>query len=195
MARPKEFDRDNALQCAIALFREKGYAGTSTEELLRTMNIGRQSMYDTFGDKRGLYLAALRRYNDDSVGDFARDMTACPSPLGGLEAALMAFASRAGKNHEGCMGVNAVFEWGRVDPDVTSLTDISGLAQLAVIERRLRDARAAGEVTRDFDEKAAARFVAATLAGIKVAARSGADLKSLEDIIRFAMRALKAPSA
>ncbi len=195
MARPKEFDRDKALQCAIALFREKGYAGTSTEELLRTMGIGRQSMYDTFGDKRGLYLAALQRYNVDSVGDFARDMAASRSPLGGLEAALMAFARRASKNHEGCMGVNAVFEWGRADPDVASLTDISGQAQVAAIERRLRDAKAAGEVTRDFDEQAAARFVAATVAGIRVAARSGADVKSLADIIRFAIHALKAPSA
>jgi TetR/AcrR family transcriptional repressor of nem operon len=40
------------------------------------MGIGRQSMYDTFGDKRGLFLAALERYIADNVGEFIRDMEA-----------------------------------------------------------------------------------------------------------------------
>ena len=56
MPRPKEFDRDEALQAAIGVFCEKGYAAASTDELMRAMKISRQSMYDTFGDKRQLYL-------------------------------------------------------------------------------------------------------------------------------------------
>ena len=56
MARPKEFDRDSALQKAVDVFCDRGYDGTSTEELLRAMDISRQSLYDTFGDKRQLYL-------------------------------------------------------------------------------------------------------------------------------------------
>src|SRR6267142_1909851 len=62
MARPREFDRDAAVQRAMSVFWRKGYAATSTDDLLRAMNIGRQSMYDTFGDKHRLYLEAL----DDS---------------------------------------------------------------------------------------------------------------------------------
>ena len=62
MARTKEFDRDLALQRAIQLFSKQGYAATSTDDLMQVMGIGRQSMYDTFGDKRTLFLAALRKY-------------------------------------------------------------------------------------------------------------------------------------
>ena len=62
MARPREFDRDHVLGKAIGVFASHGYEGASTEVLLARMGISRQSMYDTFGDKRRLYLEALERY-------------------------------------------------------------------------------------------------------------------------------------
>src|SRR6202030_156629 len=62
MARPREFDREEALECATGVFWAKGYASTSTDELLAAMGIGRQSLYNTFQDKRALYLEALERY-------------------------------------------------------------------------------------------------------------------------------------
>ncbi|MEA2965178.1 MAG: TetR/AcrR family transcriptional regulator, transcriptional repressor for nem operon, partial [Alphaproteobacteria bacterium] len=59
MARPREFDRDEALERAMSVFWSKGFAATSTSDLVEAMQIGRQSMYDSFGDKRALYLEAL----------------------------------------------------------------------------------------------------------------------------------------
>ena len=49
MARPKEFDQERALHRAISIFSQKGFAATSTDDLMRAMDLGRQSMYDTFG--------------------------------------------------------------------------------------------------------------------------------------------------
>ena len=62
MARPKEFDQEKVLRKAIRLFSQQGFAATSTDDLMRVMDIGRQSMYDTFGDKRALFLKALKMY-------------------------------------------------------------------------------------------------------------------------------------
>lgn len=192
MARPKAFDRDTALLRAIALFRDKGYAGASTDDLLGAMGIGRQSMYDTFGDKRGLYLAALDRYNTDSVAQFVSDMAAGGTPLRGLEAALQGFARRAGAGCEGCMGVGAVLEFGRSDAEVAALTEASSRKQLAALEDQLRSAAAAGEVTKELDVQAAAGFIASSMAGMRVAARAGAGVQALEQIARFTARALRA---
>src|ERR1700730_4754142 len=94
MARPKEFDREEALAKAIAVFTAYGYEGASTETLLTGMRISRQSMYDTFGDKRRLYLDALRRYSSDSTAEIIGVMHSQASEFKGLEAALLAFASR-----------------------------------------------------------------------------------------------------
>ena len=62
MTRPKAFDRDRALTRALELFQAKGYEATSIQDLVLAMGIGRQSLYDTFGDKEALYREALLRY-------------------------------------------------------------------------------------------------------------------------------------
>jgi AcrR family transcriptional regulator len=65
----------------MSVFWRKGYAATSTDDLLRAMNIGRQSMYDTFGDKHRLYLEALEKYRRESVAENIRRLRSTGSPL------------------------------------------------------------------------------------------------------------------
>jgi TetR/AcrR family transcriptional regulator, transcriptional repressor for nem operon len=81
MVRPKEFDRDVAVERAMSVFWSKGYAATSTDDLLQAMQIGRQSMYDTFGDKRRLYVEALERYQLESVAGHIKRLRSAASPL------------------------------------------------------------------------------------------------------------------
>jgi len=52
MARQREFERDTALNGAVHVFWAMGYAATSTDDLLQSMGIGRQSFYNAFGSKR-----------------------------------------------------------------------------------------------------------------------------------------------
>jgi len=61
MARPREFDLNEALQAAMLLFWERGYEATSIDDLLQQMGINRASLYGTFGQKRELFLKALRQ--------------------------------------------------------------------------------------------------------------------------------------
>ncbi len=53
----------------MAVFREYGFEGTSAGMLVEAMGIGRQSLYNTFGDKWQLYQMALRRYAADETGE------------------------------------------------------------------------------------------------------------------------------
>ena len=64
MARPREFDIDAALERAMQAFWAKGYESTSLDDLCEATGLGRSSLYAAFGDKRGLYLRALDRYED-----------------------------------------------------------------------------------------------------------------------------------
>ncbi len=63
----KQLDHEIALDNAMQLFWSKGYAATGLNELLETMEIGRKSLYDTFGNKRALYVKALHRYSQTVV--------------------------------------------------------------------------------------------------------------------------------
>jgi AcrR family transcriptional regulator len=66
MARTKEFDPDKALKIAVSVFWRLGYEHTSLETLMREMGISKQSLYDTFGDKRSIYFRAMSRYRGDT---------------------------------------------------------------------------------------------------------------------------------
>ena len=46
----------------MALFWERGYNATSISDLVDHLGVNRQSLYDTFGGKDHLFLAALERY-------------------------------------------------------------------------------------------------------------------------------------
>jgi TetR/AcrR family transcriptional regulator, transcriptional repressor for nem operon len=192
MARHKEFDRDKALGAAIAIFSQHGYEGSSTDALLTAMKISRQSMYDTFGDKRSLYLEALKRYNTDSVSRIIDDMKGNGSALDALEAALIAFASRpTAEASLGCMGVSAVCEFGRTDNDVATLTDSASATLGRAITRLIEDGLASGEISAEIDPDAAVQFLGATLSGMKVSARNGATPDILRTIARLAIRSLR----
>src|SRR5260370_39772383 len=92
MARPKAFDRDTAVQHAMSVFWEQGYEVTSTDDLLRAMGIGRQSMYNTFGDKQRLYIEALQRYQAQYGARLGERLRASSAPRAGPGAGLRADA-------------------------------------------------------------------------------------------------------
>jgi TetR/AcrR family transcriptional repressor of nem operon len=192
MARPKQFDRDDALTKAIDVFRKYGYASASTDVLLEGIGIGRQSLYDTFGDKRRLYLEALRRYNSESVSAALEHVESAPTALEGIENLLLDYATRKPAEHAlGCMGINSICEFGTGDSDVAEINRASGAALQTAFAKSLRKAKAAGEVPESLQERDAAQFILATLAGMKVHAKGGASVPTLKQIARFAIRGLK----
>uniref|UniRef100_A0AAU3H4N0 TetR/AcrR family transcriptional regulator n=1 Tax=Streptomyces sp. NBC_01401 TaxID=2903854 RepID=A0AAU3H4N0_9ACTN len=67
MGRPRAFDEDEAVRAAVGLFGGHAYDGVSVDDLVTHLGVHRNSLYKTFGSKRGLYLIALRRHLADEV--------------------------------------------------------------------------------------------------------------------------------
>jgi TetR/AcrR family transcriptional regulator, transcriptional repressor for nem operon len=192
MARPKEFDRDDVVTRAMAVFWEKGYEATSTEDLLRAMGIGRQSMYDTFGDKRRLYLEALQRYQAETGARLIERLHAVESPLQAIEQTLFAVAAETpAERARGCMYVNSIVELATKDPEVASLAKSATILCETAFERIVREAKHKGEVDPCVDERKAGRFLLATVQGLRVMAKAGATQEALRDIASVALRSLK----
>src|SRR5260221_14374120 len=172
MPRPKECDREAALREAIQVFCDGGFEGTSTDDLLRGMGISRQSMYDTFGDKRALYLEALRHYITERVANQIRILSAAASALKGLEATLNAAAIAGTKGgSSGCMGLRAISEFGRSDHEIASLIDTAERTLQSALLHRSDEGKSRGEINADVDTRAATDFLRATFSALKLAAR------------------------
>jgi TetR/AcrR family transcriptional regulator, transcriptional repressor for nem operon len=189
MARTKEFDQERALHRAISAFSQRGFAATSTEELMHAMEVGRQSMYDTFGDKRALFLKALEVYVSESVRAIKVELQAPGSPIAAIRSALIHFSERKElSGTEGCMGINAICEFGMRDEDVTRITRRAASSQRHTLMETLRRAKKEGELDAQSDLESLADFFEATLAGIRIAAKAGKTRPALRRIAEVASR-------
>lgn len=170
MARNKEFDQEAALRGAIVAFARKGFTATSTDDLMNEMKVGRQSMYDTFGDKRALFLRALELYSRENLDAIAAELRKRGSPLANIHNALMQFTQREDiAPTDGCMGINSLCEFGLQDPEVLQAMQGQGSArvQRRLLLANLRRARAERELPEDADIFGLADFFNTTLAGLE----------------------------
>jgi TetR/AcrR family transcriptional regulator, transcriptional repressor for nem operon len=195
MARPKEFDRDVALRKAMLCFWKQGYQATSTEDIARAMGIGRQSMYDTFGDKHSVYLQALQLYRDEQGGQLRDALADTVSPLRAVEAVLLSIAAeRPTDRARGCMLVNATTECAPHDSGVLGLVRANANSCEMAFERAVRAAQGLGQLPAGLDPKSAGRFLFATVQGLRVTAKAGASSESLRDVAQLALAGLGASS-
>ena len=188
MARPKAFDTDAALDAAIGVFREHGYEGTSADMLVRAMGIGRQSLYDTFGDKWRLYCAAVRRYAQAEGQAHFAALREGPRAIDGIDALIGRVVDEA---QAACLGIGSICEFGRSRPELAEIHDAAGRALHDAVAGRMRDAQVEGDIAPDRDAEEAADFLIATIASIRIAARGGADTGRLGRIGAMAVRAVR----
>lgn len=193
MVRPREFDRNAALERAMKVFWAKGYAATSTDELLDAMQIGRQSLYNAFGDKRRLYLEALDAYQRRMVAGHLERLGEASSPSEAILHLLYGVvAEDDGLRAMGCMGVGSVGEFGASDPELVALrAKVAPLLGPRLVDR-IREGQASGEFDPNMDPTEAAVFIQMTMSGLQLGARAGAGFGDLRRIARFAVDRLKA---
>ncbi len=146
MARPKTFDEQQVLAKAIDVFRRKGFDGTSIPELTSELGICRQSLYNAFGDKRGLFLSALEQYGQLEVQAKLDLLTGPGSPIENLRTVLRGWAAMAsGCPGEGCFTITAIVV-NRDDPKALEIVEqqVDRLEQ--GFQKNLEQACQAGEL-------------------------------------------------
>lgn len=191
MARPKEFDPPTALSAAVQVFWHNGYEKTSLDVLMAGMHVGRQSLYDTFGDKRELYLSALEAYRD-STQNALRRLFAAGQPIAACFAGLLyGICKESRAEHErGCLLLSANLERDLDDKAIATLVRKNQTECEAIFEDALRRAQHAGEIAPDKDPAALARFFVATIQGLRSTARATSNRAGLEQVARVALSTL-----
>lgn len=187
MARPKTFDEEHALDAAIGVFREHGFDGTSADMLVQAMGIGRQSLYDTFGDKWRLYLAAVRRYADTEAEAHLAALRSGARAIDGIRAMVRRVVADA---RAPCLGVNSICEFGVSDSGLTAIHAAASRRLHTAVVERVKQAQAEGDVAAEVAPEAAAEFLKASFAGIRIAGRGGSSAKQLQALGDLALRAL-----
>ncbi|MBS1793210.1 MAG: TetR/AcrR family transcriptional regulator [Acidobacteria bacterium] len=192
MARPKQFDRDEALERAIEVFWEYGFEASSIELLLDRMGINRASLYDTFGDKQALYLEALGRYCATNESLILEILGRGLPVREKLREMYLTVVERACSENgfRGCFINNAMVERAAVDEKTAFHTSASIERIEHGLECALDEARKKGEIAAGLDPAALARFFYNNLQGLQVVGKTTRDRVRLEQIVKVALSVL-----
>lgn len=171
--RPREFDREKALESAMRAFWADGYERTGLPELQAAMGIGRQSLYNAFGDKRTLFLEALDHYGTTQFRWLHERLAAPGSGLANVRAVLTTWIDAVtAPDFRGCLVCNSTVEFGR-DAEVTAITERHNAAIETSFHAALKRALEAGELRPGTDIPSLAQFLANLGQGLALQGRGG----------------------
>jgi TetR/AcrR family transcriptional repressor of nem operon len=191
VGRPKEFDRDEVLGRALDVFWAQGYDATSLDDLTDAMGIGRASLYNEFGDKHSLFIAALDRYRFERLAQISETLEKAPSVRVGIRAALRGMVNGlwADGGRRGCLLVNSTAELAASDPAVATRAAEAFERTALVFRSALERGKRSGELDPGLDVRATSRYLANTLNGLRLLAKIS-DRKVADDIVEVTLKSL-----
>jgi len=181
--RPKSFDETEVLERAMNLFWERGYARLSVSDLLAHMGISRQSLYDSFGSKRGLLVRAIHHYRDTQLTQALALLAQNTSPLENVKAVMRFFETLAADRQcRGCLVANTLVELGPHDPEIARLLqETLELLQIGLYEA-LCAARERGELRSTRSPREISLALLNSLVGLAVAGKLQQPPETYRDI-------------
>ena len=192
MARPREFEREDVIARALGVFWRKGYQATSVQDLVQATGLNRGSLYDTFGDKHGLFLEVVEHYRSNVTAQRLARLEA-PGPARKRIAAffreMVDFSLGEGRLL-GCLMTNSAIELAPHDRDTRLAVAASMGAMEAAFRRVLMRARRNGELAADKSPADLARFFTSMANGLRVMAKVQPDRAALRGVVRVALQAL-----
>ena len=186
--RPREFDPDQALAAALAVFWRRGYEAASLTELTEAMGITRPSLYACFGNKEALFRKALDLYGRDKLAYMQAALEA-PTARGVAERLLRGALEMQTStcDPKGCLGVIASLACGAEAESIRAEVLARRAASDAALIERFKRAKAEGDLPDAVDPEALARYLGAVIQGLMVQASGGVGCEKLTKLVDTAL--------
>lgn len=168
MARSVEFNETETIEKAMNVFWEKGYHGTSMQDLVDAMQINRSSLYNTIGDKHCLFLKCIKSYADAVMQETREKAAQEESALKAITDIIRDKAAWVVDCDKGCLGVKTIFEIAPEDAEVRNILGINNEIYLEFLTELVQKAIDNGEINAE-DPSLIAEYIMTTFTGWKQA--------------------------
>ena len=182
MGRGIEFDYDKAIDKATRLFWKTGYSNTSLRDLLKVMNIGEGSFYNTVKSKKNLYLECLKHYRATVMSQRETALFSQTSAKLGVRALFKTVLDQMDDPKRPGLCLMA----GSISRDVLDEKQIreyivgEGVASEGRFVELLRSAQEAGELPKQFKPAVVAQIIGTYIQGMSRAALISYDRQRIE---------------
>ena len=192
MARKKNFVEADVLEKALGLFWERGYNATSVQDLVDHLGVNRASIYDTWGDKHGLYLETLKHYRKQTSSYFLDKLRSERSAKDIIKDFLYDVVRDSVRDdmRKGCFMSNSATEMANCDASVHKMFTDNRFKMEAVLNELIKEGQEKGEFSTKFDSQSYARFVFNTASGLRILAKGTIAEKELNEVVDVALSAL-----
>jgi AcrR family transcriptional regulator len=184
MARPRKFVETDVVEAAAVAFGSLGYAGTTLEDLSKATGLGKQSIYNTFGDKHDLFLRVLSSRSAEAIDAIDASLNAPGStPLERIRAQMLklAVALSSPEPHD-LLVTKATLELADKDAGVADMAMDVFKKQQLIYRQCIVAAQRAGEIDSSADATALAAYFVAVSRGMEVIGMAGASRAKLTSI-------------
>jgi TetR/AcrR family transcriptional repressor of nem operon len=127
IGRPRKVQPEVILEIAMDVFWEKGYEATSVADILRATGLHKGSLYQTFGDKKSLFIACLENYQGQMLQKNKEIIESEPNPIIGLKKSLYEMlelsCTQSECGNKGCMAVNTLVETAPHDEEIRTVLE------------------------------------------------------------------------
>ena len=177
--RPRSFDEAEALDRATQVFWAKGYDGATVDDLVAGTGVSRPSLYATFGDKEALFMRCLEHYAERAALFAAQVLSAAPTVQDAISGFLRLTVEGATcpSNPSGCL-MSCVLP-SVEDPKAQDFSARAAAHLAQLIEQRLQEAVAAGELPPNFPCPLRSRHILGMSSALALRARAGATREML----------------
>ncbi len=192
MARPREFNHDRVVDRAVEVFWRKGFEATSIQDLVEATGLNRGSLYNTFGDKAGLFEAALERYMAGAPPQHVVAAAETGPPRQVIEeffARLVALGA-SDPERRGCLMTNTAAGMAARDKDLAARVAAAFQGLEDALFRLIERGQETGEIAPWRDPRALARFLVASAQGLRITAKVNRNRAALENIAETALASL-----
>ncbi|TXR60288.1 TetR/AcrR family transcriptional regulator [Bacillus sp. AY18-3] len=193
MARLREFDEEKALDAAMQLFWEKGYAATSLSDLTAKMGIQKPSLYSAFGDKEGLFEAALRRYTNLHAANIRTKLQNEQSVKEAIRTFFENIVEEEYKKEfsKGCFCINTMVELAPHNEKFEVLTREHQMYLAVIFQELITKGIRSGELQNDLNAKALAQTLVTSLIGLTVLMKSRPERSVIDNSISIIVSLVK----
>lgn len=167
MARCVEFDEKEKIEKAMNVFWEKGYNGTSMQDLVDAMQINRSSLYNTFEDKHKLFLKCLSTYFDNAMLELKEKVAKEESAKQALITIIRDKVSWLVDCEKGCLGMKTIFEVANEDVEIRKLMQKNNETYLVFLSEVVQNAIDAKELDGTSDAYLIAEYIVTSFTGWK----------------------------
>lgn len=193
MARTKNFNQEEVLDKAVQLFWRKGYNATSANDLVKELGLSRSSLYDTYGDKKTLFVNSLNRYRKTVVAEMIKiidNSTDVKSTLKDIFRLIIEQDIEA-KIPKGCFIVNSAIELSSYDHEIAKIVELNQLGIEEALEKAIIKGQKNGTVSNIQKATDLAKFFYNSIVGIRVSMKYSKFRTSLDAITKINLSILE----